>query len=249
MTTLYDNFIDCRSPTFRWSYTPKVNEPLVTLFKLVYGIDLSNEVNPFKPDGASFGIDITFNYNFNYGQVNVSAKEKDMEVTFFIKDADKFRIPFHSSRCIIKTDHNLKLIDANFNFYTSVSKKTRNKDTSGYALIRYIRIFNGINDFNQIGYDNKNTKNEDYIDLMNYGIDSTYLKANFEFELLFKEFMQFCEKFPDDFYDVFTEYPSDNQFIDDINQAVVFLNLFAQQYNDDNRLLKSRMLLLSMSKI
>lgn len=255
MPTLYEEFTDCRKQVFSSRYQPNISKQLVSLFNLICGIDLSSEHDPFISDGSSYGMETTFNYKFKYGRIHVATNKAAMEVIFFFSNPVELSIPFHSNRCNIHVDHNLNLIEGVFHFYSSFTRKTLNNDMdgmAGYSYIRYNRINDGTKLFNRLAYlkhEDNTQKLDEYTDMSLHGINSNYLIPNFEFELLFKKFMRFCEKNPEEFYDVFTEYPNRNQFIDSIEGAVKFLNLFHAQYTDNIGLLKSRLLLLSMQEI
>jgi len=249
MTTLYKQFTKVRTAKKKWLYTPDVQQKLIELFKIVCNIDLSTEETPFKPDGASFGMEIVYNYAFKYGRVFVQTAKTEMQVTFIIDNPHELIIPFsvsnRSHTCTVKVDHDLNFIESRVSFYSSFSNRTLDKDRSGYVIFCFENINDGTKTFNNVSY---SYKSENYIDLTPYGLIN-YSTPNNDFEQLLIEFMIFCSEEPEEFYNIFVEYPTYEELTNSVDNLVVFLNLLKQQYIENRELLQSRVLLLNMQAI
>lgn len=251
MTTFYEQFTAVRTAKNNWMYKPDVQEKLIGLFKIIFDVDLSNEETPFKPDGATFGMEIVYNYKFKYGRVYVGTEKTEMQVMFIFDNPHEliipFSIPHRSHRCTVKVDHDLNFIESRFCFYRSFSNRTLDRDIAGYVLFCFETINDGTKTFNSVSY-SYNMDSEDYIDLIPYGLIN-YSIPNNDFEQILMEFMTFCSDEPEDFYNVFVEYPTYEALMNSVDQLVVFLNLLKQQYIENRELLQSRILLLTMQAI
>jgi hypothetical protein len=251
MMTLYEQFTAVRTAEKNWMYKPDVQQKLIDIFKIVCNIDLSSEEIPFKPDGGSFGMEIVYNYKFKYGRVYVQTEKQEMQVMFIFDNPHELNIPFtnhsRSNRCTVKVDHNLNFIEARFGFYRSFSNRTLVKDVSGYVLFRFETINDGTNIFNSVSY-SYSMESDDYIDLIPYGLID-YSIPNNDFEQILMDFMTFCSEEPEDFYNVFVEYPNYDDLMTSVDNLVIFLNLLKQQYIENREILQSRILLLTMQAI
>jgi hypothetical protein len=252
MTTLYEQFNAVRTAQKNWLYEPDVQQKLIDIFKIICDIDLSNETTPFKPDGGSFGMEIVYNYKFKYGRVYVQTEKKEMQVMFIFDDPYDLTIPFSRSssshRCTVKVDHDLNFVEGRFGFYTSFSNRTLDRDVSGFLILCFERVINSKQSFNSIAY-SPDMLSDNYLDLIPHHLHKNYLIPNIDFEQVFMEFMTFCSENPEDFYNVFVEYPNYEQIISNVDNFVLFLNLFNQQYIENSALLQSRILLLNMQTI
>lgn len=252
MTTLYEQFNEVRKDKNNWRFKPDIQQKLIDIFKIISDIDLSLESTPFKPDGGSFGMETAYNYTFKYGRVHVQTEKKEMQVMFILDNPYELIVPFSlpslSNRCSIKVDHDLNFIEGRFGFYISLSNRTLNRYVSGNLILGFERIINSTQSFNRISYSSGTTSNS-HINLIQYNLHKNYLIPNYEFEQIFMEFITFCSHNPEEFYNVFIEYPNYEQIISSVDKFVVFLNLLYQQYTDNINLLKSRLLLLHMQKI
>lgn len=251
MTTFYEQFTAVRGAQKNWMYKPDVQQKLIDIFKIICDVDLSNEESPFKPDGATFGMEICYNYKFKYGRVYVQTEKKEMQVMFIFDNPYELIIPFsipdRSHRCTVKVDHDLNFIESRFGFYRSFSNRTLDRDIAGYVLFCFETINDGTKTFNSVSY-SYSMDSEDYIDLIPYGLIN-YSISNNDFEQILIEFMTFCSDEPEDFYNVFVEYPTYEALMNSVDKLVAFLNLLKQQYIENRTLLKSRLLLLTMQAI
>lgn len=252
MTTLYEEFIGVRTSKNNWSYKPDIQKKLVDIFKIICDIDLSNETEPFKPDGGSFGMEIVYNYKFKYGRVYVKTEKKKMQVMFIFDNPHDLIIPFsqpsRSNRCTVNVDNDLNFVESSFGFYTSFSNRTIDKNSSGFLILCFERINDGIQLFNSVTY-SQDMQSDDYLDLVQYKLNKNYLIPNIEFEQIFIKFMTFCSEFPENFYNIFIEYPNYQEIISNIDKIVLFLNLFNKQYHENKELLAARLLLVDMTLI
>lgn len=251
MMTLYEQFTAVRTAEKNWMYKPDVQQKLIDIFKIVCNIDLSSEEIPFKPDGGSFGMEIVYNYKFKYGRVYVQTEKQEMQVMFIFDNPYElilpFSIPHRPHRCTVKVDHDLNFIESRFGFYRSFSNRTLDRDIAGYVLFSFETINDGTKTFNSVAY-SYNMESDDYIDLIHYGLIN-YSVPNNDFEQILMDFMTFCSDEPEDFYNVFVEYPTYEDLMKSVDKLVFFLNLLKQQYIENRELLKSRILLLNMQAI
>lgn len=235
MKTIYDQLTQCQKRMTLKCFKTKMDAHLATLLKQICAIDLSNEQYPFVTDGGSVFPDITLNYRFKYGRASISANEHDLTVIFFFdyEYREVLKIPLYSNSCIVNVDHDLKFIKATFNDYMSLSMKDLEPEYNEYENfnIMFTHTVEIDKTYNSFFY-NFNEFDE-YLEIVD-GFDNRFYNNNFEFELLLIKFIRFAVCDPTVFYSCFSKYPSYNELITDVKAIVDFINMFIEQYFNDN---------------
>lgn len=257
MKTIYDHLLDKRDKKEdRLSdreFEALINLRLIDLLYKATGINLSTGGLSFSAYMTTIGEHISVIYKCLYGKASISMKKNILSVTFtFSYDNLKHhKIPLTAEKCFIKVDHELNFKQATFNHYVHFSMLTIDKTNDGsiYGSVNISRIvYPESNSTNTVSYLN-GTIGGCYVDMMPFGLNDLFFKADNEFDDLVVRTMIFCQKNPHSFYELFPEYPSYIDFMKDIERATEFFNLLHKQYMLDSDILFSRLLLLDMQSI
>jgi hypothetical protein len=227
---------------------------LVSLLKIVCNIDLDLTETPFKQDLKTTGGTLNISYKCQYCKANISLRNDVLSVSFnfFLDKLEQHKIPLNSQRCNIHVENDLTFKHAEFNYYANFQKLKidPNSDVDVYSSLNITQtIDSDLKKANIVSYLNGQTETSSYLNLKDYGLNPTFLKADANFDSVLVEMMTFCEKKPQLFFSVFSEYPSYVEFMESIESAVKFLNLFHGQYTQNYDILASRILLLHMQVI
>lgn len=253
MTNIYDamaHFKNTKEPN--WGMTPLVSSKLVSLLRQTTGIELQGDEPHFTKNISVCGLEVAMDYFFKYGSATLSLKNDELEVGFFFprKDDIVFPTPFNAKKCRVYLDRDLSFKEAIFNYRVTFLKDLLNNydNSSEYADIKIQKNINTDSITTTFKYQNYSTSKE-YISLHDKGLETDFFSDDINFEVFFANFMDSCAKSPHQFDELFPEYPSYIEFIENIHKAVEFLNLFKFQYINQFDLLESRLLLLDMQAI
>jgi hypothetical protein len=253
MTNIYDamvHFKNTKNPN--WSMTSLVSSKLVSLLRQTTGIELQGDEPHFTKNISVCGLEVAMDYFFKYGSATLSLKDNELEVGFYFvhKDDNVYKTPFNAKQCRVYLDRDLNFKEAVFNYRVTFLKSLLNNydNSSEYADIKIQKIINKDSITTTFKYQNYSTSKE-YISLHDKGLDTDFFIDDINFEVFFSNFMDSCSMSPHHFDELFPEYPSYLEFIENIQKAVEFLNLFKFQYINQFDLLKSRLLLLDMQTI
>lgn len=227
---------------------------LVSLLKIISNIDLNLTETQFKQDLKTTGGILSISYKCQYCTANVSLRKDVLSVTFkfFLDKLEHHKIPLNAQRCYLHVNDDLTFKHAEFNYYANFQKLkiAPNSDGAVYSSLNITQTIDAdLKKANTVSYLNGQTETSNYINLKEYGLNPTFFQADAIFDSMFVETMTFCEKQPKLFFSVFSEYPSYVEFMESIDSAVGFLNLFHRQYTQDYDILASRILLLHMQDI
>jgi len=253
MTNIYEamlHFKNTKEPN--WGMTPLVSSKLASLLQQATGIELQGDATHFTKNISVCGLEVAMDYFFKYGSATLSLKDNELEVGFYFfgKDDNVYTTPFNAKQCRVYIDRDFNFKFAVFNYKVTFLKSLLNNydNSSEYADIKIQKIINKDSIKTTFKYQNYSTSKE-YISLHDKGLDANFFIDDINFELFFANFMDSCAKSPHKFDELFPEYPSYLDFIENIHKAVEFLNLFKFQYINQFYLLESRLLLLDMQNI
>jgi len=237
------------------SIQPIIVEKVIIFLKIVTGLDLSGQASTFKRGIILTNSSITMELLFLYGSVEVTATPKDrcLNVAFKFKRNIAMNFPLNAWICKVSVDHEMNFQRAYFEHYMSISRYNWNAQdqSNAYCAIKIQHVIDAnLHHFNTVEYNNLfSTSHTFYEDLRNLGLNNDFFIPNIEFERHLMQFLDLFKRIPRVFYSIFTEYPSFNSIIDNIEKAAAFLNLFHTQYITDIELLQSRLLLVEMQEI
>lgn len=269
MVTIYEEFLK-RKSTKRLGkeLTSIMNEKLTQLLKDTCNIDLSGTDSPFSqwhfidlhdlhphPRFTVFNdgvMDVNFHFKNGSATIMLYPKRKVLTVAFhFNKLGCDLMFPYDSKSCFVTVDHDMNFIEAqfriNFCLFKSTIDKTDSSRTSSMVSI-------------QVNHDNQGDVKTQFIygnnlyatllkDLSAHGLSPAFFNSDESFNLILSRFMKVNTEHPDMFYDEFKEYISYQELMSSVNSMVYFLNMFAEQYNNDLYLLTSRLMLIEMRNI
>lgn len=172
---------------------------LVSLLKIVCNIDLDLMETPFKQDLKTTGGTLNISYKCQYCKANVSLRNDILSVSFnfFLDKLEHHKIPLNSQRCNIHVDNDLTFKHAEFNYYANFQKLKIDPNSDGdvYSSLNITQTINsGLKKENTVSYLNGQTKTSSYINLKEYGLNPTFLKADPNFDSVLVEMMTFSEK-------------------------------------------------------
>jgi hypothetical protein len=251
MKTIYDEFIECHlDRSTNVQSNPTILKQLRLLFLKSYGIDLFKESDTFIPDSASIGEKLTINYKFKYGTVSISTKSDGLEVVFYhLKSL--FKAPFDTNRCVVSVDHDLNFIRAEFCVYFSFSNKINYKQVKIHRVIDLERTYNQLSfrKDNKIYFTSSGERGDVFLEVSHEKISEHFVIPNTDLEESLYRILDFVTEKPDEFYEIFTGYPSFSECVNISESIIEFINLFVYQYVNDNENLKNNMLLIEMENI
>jgi hypothetical protein len=254
MKTIYDYLFECKrnqTTTLDTDVKLRIADKLGPLLNQFCDIELSDISPSFTPNGGMVGQEMFSCYQFKYGLVDVATKDYKLEVTFFFRNINLLKVPFGNSSCVVTVDDDLNFKKATYSYYVCFSKRILDPNYTDFEHCNLLiqRIVDGTNYYNTIFYHNTQSEGKEYKDLLQHGLSERYMIPDYEFEMMFKQFIVFASTKPFYFYEAFPEYPSYMDFIHKIDQTVEFMNLFNQQYTANSTRLNQNILLLDMQVI
>ena len=268
MTTIHNRLLSCKRFN---SISDDINEDiiskLVVLLYHVCNVDLSNDVMPFIQKKVSFVNEIHIEYKFKYGVAVVAAHNNMLEASFFfvIKDCKEIYVPFQSNHCDIDVDHNLNFNKATLNYLIHIVKTTlQTKMVSktvgtvlvtnpSYGTVYFTRVIDKNHQLStSISYKNhisKYDENGGHIDITPDELDQHYFQPSKEFEYFLVNIMRKYADKPQQFDSVFVDYPTYQDFMNNKQSAITFLNLLSEQYFNNFQLLENNLLVFDMQEI
>ncbi len=252
MSTIYEQFIEYQKTHISTDVQEVfIQHQLCLLFYKSYGIKLPYEEDVFTYAGSSVGEELKIYFIFKYGQVTV-ATEKDHLIVVFFHNED-VKSPFNANRCFINVDENLNFIEAEYSMYFTFLNKILNKnDLYGncYNQMRIQRIIDLTSSYNHLSFHHSNDKDDElFIDMDKNKIDERFLKPNPYFEDDFLKVIDFVTYKPLEFHEIFDGYPSFTSCVNSSDSIIDFVNVFVDQYFNDNEKLKQNILVLNMNGI
>lgn len=254
MSTIYDAMVHFKkTKESLWGISPLVSSKLVPLFHQATGIKLLGDEQHFTNNISVCGLKVAMDYFFKYGSATLSLINDELEVSFFFvrKEDDVYPTPFNAKKCRVYVDRDLNFKQAIFHYHVSFFKALLNNydQSAVYAAIKVQKIIEQSTTTTIVGYQNLLSNAKEYTSLHEKGLDAHFFMTDVKFELFFARFMEACSKRPYQFYDLFPEYPSYVYFMEKMDKAVEFLNLFNSQYINHFDVLESKLILLDMQAI
>lgn len=227
-----------------------VNEKLTELFYKVYSIQKSYDPIFFERNISSIGLDVSVAYNFQYGSVHITVENNKLLVTFYHKDG-WFKAPFGTDRCIVSVDHNLNFIQHEYSTYFAFLNSVLHNNGSygGYNHMQIKQITDINGSYNQLAFCHSSDHDDLLKDVSEGKLDKRFVARNIDLEKTFFQIIDFVTEKPHEFYAVFHDYPSFSECIDSSERIIDFVNLFVEQYFNDNERLQQNLLLLDMQAI
>lgn len=272
MATVYEALLERKTTKqLGKELTSIMNVKLTQLLKTTCNIDLSIVKSPFlqrqivaplhepieDPKFSVFSdgvIVVSFYFENGMATVTLFPKRKLLTVSFhFTKLSSDFIFPYNAKDCFVTVDNDMNFMElefrVNFCLFTStlegIAPKASNH-TSSMVSIQVIQDNKGVIT-KQFIYGNSDTK---FLKkLSDHGLDPLFMNSDENFNNLLFSFMKAHSEKPAIFYDTFKEYTSYQELMVSVDSMVYFMNMFAEQYNHDLYLLKSRLMLFEMSNI
>lgn len=227
-----------------------VSEKLTELFYKVYNIQQPHDPIFFESNISSVGLRVSVAYNFQYGSAHLSVENNIMSVSFFHKN-DWFKAPFDTDRCIVSVDHNLNFIQYEYCTYFAFLNSILHNSGGygGYNHIEIKQITDSTGTFNTLAFSHSDDHDDSFKDVPEGKLDKRFSTPNVELEKMFIQIIDFVTDKPHQFYSIFPEYPSFSTCVDSSDGIIDFVNLFVEQYFNDNERLQQHLLLLDMQAI
>lgn len=272
MATIYEELLQ-RKNTKRLGkeLDARLNLKLTQILKDTCNIDLSIVESPFsqrqivaalhepieEPKFSVFSngvMVVSFDFSNGTATVTLHPKRKVLTVSFhFTKLSSDFIFPYNAKDCFVTVDNDMNFIELQFRVNFCLFKSTldgiaptASNQTSSVVSIQVIQDNKGVIT-KQFIYGNSHTK---FLKkLSDHGLDPLFMNSDDIFSNLLFRFMKVHSEQPVIFYDEFKEYTSYQELMVSVDSMVYFMNMFAEQYNRDLYLLKSRLILFEMSNI
>jgi hypothetical protein len=227
-----------------------VNEKLIELFYKAYSIQEPLEQIFFERNISSIGLRISVAYNFQYGSVHLAVENNKLLVTFYHKD-DWFKAPFGADRCMVSVDHNLNFIQSEYSTYFAFLNSVlhNNGGYAGYNHMQIKQFTDSAGTRNQLAFCHPDDNDDLFKAAPEGKLDKRFSIPNVQFENTFLQIIDFVTDRPHEFYAIFPEYPSFSECVDSADGIINFVNLFVEQYFNDNERLQQHLLLLDMQAI
>lgn len=227
-----------------------VNEKLTELFYKIYNIQKPYETPLFERNISSIGLQISVAYNFQYGSVHLTVENNKLLVTFYHNE-DWFKAPFGTDRCIVSVDHNLNFIQYEYSTYFAFLNSVlhNNGGYAGYNHMQIKQVTNAAGTRNQLAFCHSTDDDDLLKDVQEGKLDNRFVTRNIDLEKTFFQIIDFVTEKPHEFYAVFPDYPSFSDCVDSSDRVIDFVNLFVDQYFNDNEGLQQHLLLLDMQAI
>lgn len=268
MTTIHNTLLLCRRLNIlNQNINEQINTKLVILLQQICNVDLTNDPTPFIQTVASFGIAINIEYKFKYGTVSIIVDETSVAVSFFfiLSKCKNIYIPFQSHHCYVDVDNNLNFKKAVFNYAVHIVKTTIQSQPSSnyvgtllvtdpsYVTIYFQRVIDENHQISTfVSYQNHHSKHivdGSHKEITPTELNQHYFQPNKQFEDFFVNVMRKYAAKPKQFDSVFVDYPTHQNFMNNKQSAVIFLNLLSEQYFNNFYLIESNLLLLDMQEI
>lgn len=262
MKTIYEQFIQCKEAKKLSLFLNDavilnemideilIGEKLEILFYKIYGVQSFSKPLAFERNISSFDQKTTVTYNFQHGSAVISIEDNNMSVTFY-HEGDWFKAPFETDRCIVSVDHDLNFIQYEYSTYFAFLNSIfyNNGGYGGYNHMQIKQITDARRSYNQLAFCNSTDDDDLLKDVQEGKLDKRFVTRNIDLEKTFFQIVDFVTEKPHEFYAVFPEYPSFSDCVDSSDRIIDFVNLFVEQYFNDNDSLQQHLLLLDMQVI
>lgn len=262
MKTIYEQFIQCTEAKKLSLFLCDddilnemideifIVEKLERLFYKIYNVQTFLKPLSFERNISSLDQKTTLTYEFQYGSATISIEDNNMLVTFYHEDG-WFKAPFDTDRCIVSVDHNLNFIHCEYSTYFAFLNSILHNNGSygGYNHMQIKQITDINGSYNQLAFCHSSDHDDLLKDVSEGKLDKRFVARNIDLEKTFFQIIDFVTEKPHEFYAVFNEYPSFSECVDSSDRIIDFVNLFVEQYFNDNEGLQQHLLLLDMQAI
>lgn len=250
MKTINEYFLSPLKERSINDYEPDIKMKLTILFNQLTGIDLSGTPDTFTKQDIRFsndGHDVFHDYCFQYGSVIISSNKNGMTLEFLFNDEIKPIIPFQCPNCWVVVDDNMTLNTASFEWFIDFLDPLKTDAFYPFNGLKFSYTIHGNLDVTRkIVY---KTITSIFTSMNEVDLNPDFFNYEQAFNLVLVPFFKQVPKSPEIFYSIFSEYPHYMDMKIDIDAAKRFLELLWLQYNEDEELLKSKLLLVEMGSI
>jgi hypothetical protein len=267
MVTLYERILhEKNDPSQDSEFTINLSSELSSviasklsnLLNISCGIDLYSYASPFTNLSVILdeNADPELSYNFPYGKayVYLDTKRKSLNVSFSFSNKVPVKL-YKEMVGYLDVDHDMVFEQISFKRVIEYTKNKLQRKTSSQdwaALIIYTTIDQSLKKKNHFHYQNSimYAADTDHIcNLSDKGLNHLFISHSNDFDELLFIFLNFNEKYPALFQEVFPEQISYLDIINSENKMIKHLNMFYTQYSENKDLLISNISMLEMRVI
>lgn len=267
MKTIYQRIRDEKNdPSLASEFTINLSSDLSSviasklshLLNISCGIDLSLSPSPFTNVHVILDefADPEISYSFPYGKAYVclDTTKKSLNVSFSFSNKVPVKL-YKEMVGYLDVDHDMEFEQIAFKRVIEYTKnKIQKKPLSQEwaTLIIYTTINQSLKKKHHVHYQNSrmHAEDTDHIDnLFDKGLNPFFISPSNDFDELLFTFLNFNEKYPVLFEEIFPEQISYLDIINSQNKMIKHLNMFYTQYSESNNLLMSNISMLEMRVI
>jgi len=188
-------------------------------------------------------------YTFLGQNLKLNTYSNIVSVTIYFSQHHKLNIPVGTSWCTIYLDDDLNYQHVNFQSRFNFGRTLPHTGYNTLGSLFFDRIFDKNFNYSTKFIYTLTGYLSDGIDFNNSSIPPIFLENNNEFFAPLMKMLDVYSNNEDLFYDIFNEYPSHEDIVEDVNNFKSFLLMYYEQYTNNYELLKSKILLFDMKEI